>query len=192
MTVKWNILSASGAGADLVQMLLESNHVPAIIDSECPDATDMIVITRALDDYAWVMLCHWQLFTRDHPEQYKTWVDQHYCGRGYPEKADDLRADDWADHVVASYEHIVKYEAVNNSVESITQGIKNSPRLYLLALYDLLTDPEGTMTRLSRWTRSSLAEASRTQFLEHVAQRKADCKEWTERVRLLRPSTRVY
>lgn len=192
MTVKWNILSASGACDDLVQMLLESNHVPAVMDRECKDATDMIVITRDLDDYAWIMLSHWQMFTRDYPEQYKYWVDQHYCGRGYPEKADDLTADDWAEHVATSYEHIVKFEPVNNSLESMTQGIKNSPRRYILPLCNILTDPEGTLRQLSKWTRASLARASITQFLEHVAERIAERKEWTQRVQTLRPSTRVY
>ena len=58
MTVKWNILSPSGSCDDLVQMLLESNHVPAVVDLEYEydDITDMIVITSELDDYAWIML----------------------------------------------------------------------------------------------------------------------------------------
>lgn len=192
MTVKWNILSPSGSCDDLVQMLLESNHVPAVMDRECKDATDMIVITSELDDYAWIMLGHWQMFTRDYPEQYTAWVDQHYCGRGHPEHVEDLTTDDWAEHVAASYGHIGQFAPLNNSLTDLTQHVKNSPNIHELKLQDLLTDPEGTLTRISLWTRASLAQASRTQFLEHVAERIAERKEWTQRVQTLRPSTRVY
>jgi len=194
MTVKCNILSPSGSCDDLVQMLLESNHVPAVVDLEYEfdDITDMIVITSELDDYAWIMLGHWQMFTRDYPEQYTAWVNQHYCGRGHPEHVEELTADDWAEHVAASYGHIGQFAPLNNSLQDLTRNVKNSPKTHELRLQDLLTDPEGTLTKISLWTGASLAEASRTQFLEHVAQRRADRKEWTERVQVLRPSTRVY
>jgi hypothetical protein len=186
----WSVLAPSGSCAELVRNLLDSNHVSHT--DEAHEGNNLIVITSGLDDYAWIMLGHWQMFTRDYPDQYKAWVDTHYCGHGYPATPEDMTAEDWAQHVVASYGHIGKFAPLNNTLEDLTRSVANPGRIYELALDRLVQEPEAVLADLSKWCATPWAEASRTQFLTHLAQYCELRRGWTQQVQVLRPETHNF
>ena len=188
----WNVLSPSGGLRQEVFDLLKANGLDAVIDRACPDPAHTLVITSGLDDYAWVMLGHWQSWVLPSKRNLELWIDPHYLGP--PLAQGQLpTASDWAQHVVRSYEHIGRYAPLNCTLEDLTCDLKADPlSLHDLAMNQIVLEPVEALTQLEALTQREFNQASRDQFLTSIDRARKDRKAWTQAVQQLRPTTQVY